>query len=164
MWHRGLLFILESISVSDSLLLWYTKGFANRKQKLVLSGEAGTPQGSILGPLVFLIYINYIVDDINSCIRLFADETSLYIIVDNLQQAANSFYADFAINPFFPTKSEFMVPLHPPLNMNQQNINEITLHKHLGLIFSNDCSLQEHIDFIKVKSCSRHNTLAGVSA
>ena len=133
------------------------------------------PQGSILGPLLFLIYINDIAVDIHSSIRLFADDTSLYIIDANPQQAANLLNADLAKIPlwasrwlvsFNPSKSESMTlsrkqnkPLHPPLNMAQLNINEVTSHKHLGLIFSNDGSWHEHIDHVKAKSWFRLNIM-----
>ena len=148
-WHIGLLFKLESIGVSDSLLLWFKSYLADRKQRVVLAGavttwkyiKAGVPQGSILGPLLFLIYINDIVEDIHSSIRLFADDTFLYIIVDNPQQAANILNAD-----------KQNKPIHPPLNVAQLNIDEVTSHKHLGLIFSEDGSWHEHIDHVKAKS------------
>ena len=53
-------------------------------------------------------------------------------------------------------------PIHPPLNMAQQVINEITSHKHLGLVFSmfsNDCNWHEHIDYIKTKAWFRINIM-----
>ena len=101
-WHRGLLFKLQSAGIYDSLLQWFTDYFHNRKQRVVLPGansdwtsvNSGVPQGSILGPLLFLSYIHDIVEDTDSSIRLFADDTSLYIIVDNPVEAANQLNSD----------------------------------------------------------------------
>ena len=101
-WHKGLLFKLEQSGISSSLLLWFKDYLSDRTQCVVLSGSssdtvpilAGVPQGSILGPLLFLVYINDIVSDIGSSIRLFADDTTLYVIVDDPQNAAARLNSD----------------------------------------------------------------------
>ena len=90
-WHKGLIFKLQSIGISGNLLEWFTDYLANRKQRVCLNGHAsswkipnaGVPQGSILGPLLFIIYINDIVNHIRTNIRLFADDTTLYEIIDD---------------------------------------------------------------------------------
>lgn len=95
-WHQGLLYKLSSLGIQGSLLQWFSSYLADRKQRVIVSNtsstllniNAGVPQGSILGPLLFLIYINDIVTDIEANIRLFADDTSLYIIVEDPNSSA----------------------------------------------------------------------------
>ncbi|MCG8046167.1 MAG: reverse transcriptase domain-containing protein [Candidatus Thiodiazotropha endolucinida] len=182
-WHKGLLYKLETKGVSGSLLSWFTDYLNGRLQRVVLPGgssawtpiKAGVPQGSILGPIMFLLYINDIVENIDSSIRLFADDTSLYIVVDDPIQAAESLNSDLEkvsrwakqwLVTFNPAKSESILfsrkvnkPYHPPVLMDQTQINEVSSHKHLGIIFSNDCSWHDHIEHIKTKAWARINVM-----
>ena len=95
-WHAGLLYKLEAAGVTGEVLNWFKSYLSDRRQRVILPGvssvwnciRAGVPQGSILGPLLFLLFINDIVNGIDSNIRLFADDTSLFIIVDNAPCAA----------------------------------------------------------------------------
>ena len=92
-WHRGLLQKLESIGIRGSLLDWVQNYLSGRKQRVVINNassdwgfiKAGVPQWSILGPLYFIIFLNDIAIDIQSTIKIFADDTSLYLIIDNPQ-------------------------------------------------------------------------------
>ena len=175
-WHKGLIYKLKRAGINGLLLDWLIDYLTNRKQRVVIPGgtsdwqfiRAGVPQGSILGPLLFLLYINDIVADIQLCVRLFADDTSLYIIVDNPISAAEMINTDLEtihrwaekwLVKFNPSKSESLLVsrknnrnMHPPLIMNAVTINEVQHHKHLGVILSNDGTWHEHINLITSKA------------
>ena len=101
-WHRGLQKKLESIGIRGSLLDWVQNYLSGRKQRVVINNASsdwgfitvGVHRGSILGPLFLKIFINDIAIDIQSTIKLFADDTNLYLIIDNPQTTAHNLSRD----------------------------------------------------------------------
>ncbi|MEW8513156.1 MAG: hypothetical protein AB2608_20155, partial [Candidatus Thiodiazotropha sp.] len=105
---------------------------------------------------MFLLFINDIVEDIGSNIQLFADDTSLYMVVDNPETTAELLNSDIDkilkwakrwLVTFNPIKTETLLisrklnrPFHPSLFMDNQQITEVEVHKHLGVFFSYDCT------------------------
>ena len=91
-WHQGLLYKLKQNGILGNLLETLTDFLKDRKQRDVLNGqnsswanvEAGVPQGSILGPLLFLIYIYDLPDNLSTNVKLFADDTLLFSVVHDI--------------------------------------------------------------------------------
>ena len=98
-WHKGLIYKLSLFGIPHQISNWVENYLLDRKQRVVLDGftstlgstTSGVPQGSVLGPFLFLLYINDISTNLVNNVRLFADDTSLYVIVDKDRiGAANS--------------------------------------------------------------------------
>ena len=76
------------------MLNWFTDYLSARYQSVVIGGEKstqqivpqGVPQGSVLGPLLFLVYINNITQNIDSEIKLFADDTSMHLALEKKEK------------------------------------------------------------------------------
>ena len=85
-WHKGLLVKLQQAKIEISCYLLFESYLSNRVQCTVVDGvksnfheiKAGIPQGSKLGPLLWLLYVNDIIDEIESEILLFADDTRCF--------------------------------------------------------------------------------------
>ncbi|KAI8518904.1 hypothetical protein Bbelb_021610 [Branchiostoma belcheri] len=88
-WHNGLCSKLKSKGVSGMLLTWISSYLLNRSIKVVLSGQSSTttlinasvPQGSILGPLLFSVYIDDLEDECENPLYLYADDSNLFCVI-----------------------------------------------------------------------------------
>ena len=134
--------------------------------------ESGVPQGSVLGSLLFLVYINDLERNIKSNIKFFADDTMLFSIVKNPEISANELNRDLhairmwahqwklEFNPD-PTKQATEVhfsckkssPNHPQIMFNGTIVAKMNDQKHLGLSLDSSLSFKKHINekIIKAK-------------
>ena len=152
-WHDGLLFKLKIYSVEGDLLLLLKNYLKNRKQRVALNCQtsewrkinSGVPQGSVLGPLLSLIYINDLPDAITSISKIFADDISLFSKVQDINRSANELNCDLEkvsnwayqwkmqFNPdpnkqanevIFSRKSNSNSFPYPPVKFNENNITK----------------------------------------
>ena len=171
-WHKGLLFKCKhDFHISGSLLQWLTTYLSNRRQKVRIGDtfsmtkklEAGCPQGSVLGPLLALMYLDGLASKVTNDVMFYADDTSLYMThnKDNIDTAQRSlqhdldaicdygrnwaitFNASKTIQQTFTRRPNSPIPA---LKFGGESIVVKTSHKHLGVIFSNDLHFHEHIN------------------
>ena len=183
-WHRGLLHKLKRCGIGDRILLWFQNYLQSRQQRVIINGQtsnwgdiqAGVPQGSVLGPLLFLIFINDLPQVVDHCsIRLFADDTCLFIEVNERIDTAVKINHDLNqiaewskkwLVSFSPTKTKSLLISNkvdswqnPPVMFNGVQIKEVMHHTYLGLIFSNNLKWSRHIDKIATTAQKRLNMM-----
>ena len=103
-WHLGLIRKLHAIGICGNILGWFKSYLSGRSQAVVVKGEtsnylplrAGVPQGSVLGPLLFIIYITDLTSNTQSTIKIFDDETSTYMSLEDVHQITDILNLDLA--------------------------------------------------------------------
>ena len=171
-WHDGLIYKLKRNGITSDLLRLIESFLSDRYQRVVLNGnnsnwnkiKAGVPQRSILDPLFFLIYINDLPSELRCSAKLFADDTSLFSVVENVNETTANLNKDLeninkwaqqwkmSFNPD-PTKmaQEVLVSrkkskvIHPSLIFNGKDVSRSESHKHLGLVFDPKLNFDMHL-------------------
>ncbi len=119
MWHEGLLFKLNQNGVEGSVYNWIKNYLSSRCQKVFVGSAfsenkvitAGVPQGSVLGPLLFLVYVNDIADKLISTTRLFADDSSIAASSANIQAIEQNINHD--LNELTEWSNTWLVNFNP---------------------------------------------------
>ena len=177
--HLRLLHKLEFYGIRGCLLNWIKSFLTNRTQQVVVEGSvssscevtSGVPQGSVLGPALFLIYINDITENINSQIRLFADDCLIYRPINSIEDHlilqndlhtlvdwSNKWQMEFNI----PKCTILQITLRQQSDPFDYRMNNIILkttdqHPYLGICLHHKLSWNPHI----TQLCNKANRLLG---
>ena len=156
--HQRLLTKVKGYKISGKIFEWISSFLVGRKQRVIVDGESsawedmksGVPQGSVLGPILFVIYINDLPDAVDSRIKMFADDTKIYRRIegetdcdalqhdlDNLQTWANTWQMSF-----HPEKCKTLHVMDPEAKNtykmdsdgNPCVLEQVRMEKDLGVI------------------------------
>ncbi len=174
--HEKLLYKLDYYGVQGRTLAWVADFLRHRSQRVVVEGISsdssqvlsGVPQGSVLGPILFLAYINDLPSYVSSPVRLFADDTIMYRPIKNnddvktLQQDLENLdkWGNIWQMEFHPSKCEVMrvcksrnKKLPTPSYLLQNHRLEVVDHiKYLGITIFQDLNWAKHINNITAKA------------
>ena len=164
--HKRLLTKLHAYGIDGNILKWIESFLSNRSQRVRVNGNyskyapvsSGIPQGSILGPLLFIIFINDLPDGIKSICKIFADDTKLYNSHNNhitIQKDLLAFleWSEKWLLKF--NKSKCSV-LHMGKNNNRhkyymdkdhtEELKTTEYEKDVGVTFSGDLKFNKHMN------------------
>lgn len=175
--HKRLIHKLKAYGIKGKILCWIEDFLKNRKQRVVLNGKSsewtevssGIPQGSVLGPILFTIYINDLPDALESVCKLFADDTKIFKSINNandvniLQNDIDKLvnWSDRWLLKFNSSKCNHMhlgdSEAHS-YKMGNDILNSVTEEKDLGIIIDSKLNFQQHIS----KQVNKANQKLGI--
>ena len=168
--HRRLISVLDYYGVCDPVLSWIGDFLSNRRQRVLVNGQSsdwhdvisGIPQGSVLGPVLFVVYINTMVENETiSDIFLYADDAKTFNAIysdkdsDALQDDLNGMveWTDKSLLQFHPGKCVSMRITSPRIvptykheyRMNGQLLEKSSEEKDLGVTIDSKLTFSQHI-------------------
>ena len=166
---------LEANGITGKLLEWLKDFLNNRQQKVVIKDTksnprevtSGIPQGSVLGPVLFIVYINDLPQVVNSYVKIFADDTKLFRAVtdtsnrDNLQEDLDALH-NWSVKWQLKFNEDKCKIIHyggnnPRLTykLNNTELEACSTEKDLGITFDEKLKFSQHIGNITAKANSR---------
>ena len=180
--HKHLLYKLDFYGIRGNYLKWTKSFLGDRYQRVVVDGKAsaftkvlsGVPQGTVLGPLFFLCFINDLPDRVTSQIRLFADDAILYRQIDSpsdqqdLQNDLNILvdWSKAWLMDFNPQKCVTITITHKKkpcvfdYTINGQTLQNVKSHPYLGVHLDSKLTWTTHIDLMVGKATRSLNFLS----
>ena len=166
--HEKLILKLHQYGIRGDTLNWIKDFLNNRKQTVVINGinsdevpvSSGVPQGSVLGPILFLAYINDLPEQVKSRVRLFKDDTAMYIAISSTTEG-RVLQTDLACleqgekmwdMQFNPSKCQVLhitrkvKPLNTKYILHNVELESASAAKYLGVTIADDLSWSPHID------------------
>lgn len=176
---------LKKYGITGTTLNWFDNYLKNRKQVVklgetisdIITNNLGVPQGSILGPLLFILYINDLSNClINSTMKMFADDTLVYVTANNIEEAILNINQDLSIlfdkicqNKLKLNVKKTKVIIISNKSYNTDNVNiyidgkklEIVEEiKYLGIIVDKNLKFDKNIDYICKKVGRKVNVIS----
>ena len=191
-WHRGLLAKLVGCRISGGVLHWIEAFLSGRRQAVVLNGQkstyrptnAGVPQGSVLGPTLFLVFINDIFKQVQSKLDLFSDDSTLHHSIskksdrqavaavinrdlENLARWAASWCISFNANKtkvITISRARDADRNHPQLVFQGQRLAEESSLTIVGVTINKTLNWDDHIHAIAQRAGQRSGALVRCSS